>query len=338
MTPKKANIYDVATMAGVSHQTVSRVLNSHQSVKPETKEKVEKAIRKLNYHPNQAARMLVTSKSRMIGLLVAGSELYGPAATLKAMESRARDEGYSVISFSVIPESRESWREGIEQLRILNIDGVITISLPKGIIEEVQKILAGTALVVARTEPSKKFDSVNVNNEEGARIATEHLLELGHENILHITGPAHSYESQTRRLGYEKAMKKAGLTPTVIEGDWSIEAGFGIAKELVESQKIPTAIFCANDHLALGVIKALNQDGINVPADVSIVGFDDIPEAAYFLPSLTTINQDFNELGSTAVNRALLQIRETPESVDLFIEPTLVVRNSTAPLTPKKRK
>lgn len=335
---KKANIYDVAKLAGVSHQTVSRVLNNHASLKPETREKVEKAINELQYRPNQAARQLVTSRSRMIGILIAGSELYGPWAILNAMEREARLEGYSVISISVLPDSPESWREGIEQLRNLDIDGVITIALPNKIIKEVETSLSTATIVIVDTEPNKKFDAVNIENLEGGKIATEHLISLGHKAITHIAGPRDGYEGQMRRNGYEAAMAAAKLKTDVIEGDWSIESGYQAGLQISARRERPTAVFTTNDHQALGLIKALAEKRITVPTDISIVAFDDIPEAAYFSPALTTVRQDFDQLGNLAINRMLAQLREPVKSAAYTIKPELVVRDSTQSITKSKGK
>lgn len=332
MTGRKANIYDVATKAEVSHQTVSRVLNNHPSVKPATREKVEAAIAELKYRPNQAARQLVTSRSQMIGILIAGTELYGPWAILNAMEREARIEGYSVISISVLPESPESWREGIEQLRNLDIDGVITIALSKQIIKEVEKSLASATIVIVDAEPSKKFDAVNIENFVGGKIATEHLISLGHKKIAHVTGPSDGYEGQQRRDGYEDAMRSAKLSVDVIEGDWSIETGYEAGKSIANRKEIPTAIFASNDHLALGLIKALGEEKLRVPQDVSIVGFDNIPEAAYLTPALTTVHQNFDELGKLAINRMLIQLKDPTTHEALTIPPQLIVRESTQQL------
>ena len=332
MTERKANIYDVAQLAQVSHQTVSRVLNNHPSVKPATRERVESAIAELKYRPNQAARQLVTSRSQMIGILIAGTELYGPWAILNAMEREARVEGYSVISISVLPKSPESWRDGIEQLRNLDIDGVITIALPNQIVKEVEKSLASATIVIVDTEPSKKFDAVNIENFTGGRIATEHLIALGHKAIVHITGPVDGYEGQQRRKGYEEAMTSAKLKADVIEGDWSIATGYRCGKEIASRKVLPTAIFTANDHLALGAIKALNESGVLVPRDISIIGFDNIPEAAYFSPALTTVHQDFDELGKLAISRMLNQLREPVKPTAHTIAPQLLVRESTQQL------
>ncbi|MFM6941241.1 MAG: LacI family DNA-binding transcriptional regulator [Candidatus Planktophila sp.] len=332
MTGRKANIYDVAQLAKVSHQTVSRVLNSHPSVKPATREKVENAISELKYRPNHAARQLVTSRSQMIGILIAGTELYGPWAILNAMEREARFEGYSIISISISPDSPESWGEAIEQLRNLDIDGVITIALSNQIVKEVEKSLASATIVIVDTEPSKKFDAVNIENFVGGKIATQHLIDLGHKNIVHVTGPLGGYEGQQRCRGYEEAMHSAKLKPDVIQGDWSIETGYAVGKEIVERKIFPTAIFSSNDHLALGIMKALSERNVRVPRDMSIVGFDNIPEAAYFSPALTTVHQDFDELGKLAIERMLIQLKEPTSRASLTLPPQLIIRESTRQL------
>jgi DNA-binding LacI/PurR family transcriptional regulator len=326
---KKANIYDVAERAGVSHQTVSRVLNNHSSLKPATREKVEKAITELHYRPNQAARQLVTSQSRIIGILVVSAELYGPFAILNAMEQEARKEGYSVISISVLLDSPESWREGIDQLRNLNVDGAITIALPNALVREVEKSFTNETIVIVDAEPGKKFDAVNLDNESGGALATQHLIDLGHTEILHITGPVGGYEGTMRRKGYESTMLAAKLKPDVIEGDWSLSTGYKIGNEILSRKKYPSAIFTANDHLALGVIKALNEAKVRIPEDVSVVGFDNVPEAAYFSPSLTTISQNFDRLGNLAIKRMLSQLKEPGKRETLMIEPELISRDST---------
>ena len=334
---KKANIYDVAKLAGVSHQTVSRVLNNHSSLKPATREKVEKAITDLSYRPSQAARQLVTSQSRLIGVLIAEADLYGPASILNAMEKVARKEGYSIISIAVSAESRDSWREAIDQLRNLDIDGVITIALPEQLVKEIENSLDGAVIVIVDSEPSKKFDVVNVDNIYGATIATQHLIDAGHTEILHVTGPEHDYESNKRKVGYETTMKSAKLKPEIIIGDWSIATGFEAGRKVINMRKRPTAVFCANDHLALGMIKAFSESGIDVPGDISIIGFDNIPESGYLIPGLTTVNQSFDELGNNAIERMLLQLRASSKKEAVVIKPALVLRSSTREIKSGKR-
>jgi DNA-binding LacI/PurR family transcriptional regulator len=334
---KKANIYDVAKLAGVSHQTVSRVLNNHPSLKPATREKVEKAITDLSYHPNQAARQLVTSRSRLIGVLIAEADLYGPASILNAMEKVARREGYALISIAVSADSPESWREAIDQLRNLAIDGVITIALPGEIVKEIEGSLDGAVIVIVDSEPSKKFDVVNMDNIYGATIATQYLIDAGHTEILHVTGPQKAYEANMRQRGYEMTMKDAGLKPEVIVGDWSIATGYEVGKKVALKKTKPTAIFCGNDHLALGMIKAFSEEGISVPGDISIIGFDNIPEASYLIPALTTVGQNFDELGNNAIEKMLLQLRSASKKEAVMIKPALVLRSSTKEIKTGKR-
>jgi len=338
VSTKKANIYDVAELAGVSHQTVSRVLNNHSSLKPETREKVERAIVQLEYRPNQAARQLVTSKSRLIGLLVSGTELYGPSGILKSIESEARTEGYFVVTISVLSREPKSWLGAIDQLRGLNIDGIITVALPREVIDEVERALPDAALVVVDTEPSKDFDVINIDNLNGGILATEHFISLGHEQIAHICGPESQYEAEQRKSGYLKVIKKAKLKPQILQGDWSTSIGLELGLELFSQKVPPTAVFCANDHLALGVIKAASLKGLRVPHDVSIIGFDDIPEAQFLIPSLTTVKQDFIELGKIVISRVLENLKGESSHETLLVQPTLTVRDSTAQLTGKKRK
>lgn len=333
---RSANIYDVAKLAGVSHQTVSRVLNNHTSVKPETRSKVEKAIAELQYRPNQAARQLVTSQSHIIGILISGSDLYGPWAIFNAMQREANLENYTLVSISVVPDSSVSLREAIEQLRNLGIDGVITIALSQKLITEVEKSLASAPIVIVDTEPIKKFDAVNIENFIGGQIATQHLIDLGHKKILHLTGPINGFEGQQRRRGYEAAMHKAKLTPNVIEGDWLIETGYELGTQIASGKLKASAIFTSNDHQALGAIKALSEKNIRVPEDLSIVGFDNIAEAKYFAPALTTIHQDFDELGKLAISRMLVQLKQPTKPQSLTVAPTLVIRESTKRLKASK--
>jgi DNA-binding LacI/PurR family transcriptional regulator len=334
---KKANIYDVAERAGVSHQTVSRVMNNHASVKPATREKVERAIIKLSYRPNPAARQLVTSQSRMIGLLVADLELYGPSSMLIAIEREARVTGYSVITIPVVRESRASWLGGIEHLKKLDIDGVITIALTKEVFPEIKKALRGVAIVGLQNEPSKDADVVNVDNLAGGKMATQYLIDLGHTEIVHISGPVKSYEANMRKLGYTQAMKGAGFKPVIEAGNWSMETGFEIGKKIFAGANIPTAIFCANDHLAIGVIKATSKS-LRVPNDLSLVGFDDVPESSYLTPSLTTVKQNFEDLGKIAINRILTQMKNPIKSEIFMTNASLIVSESTQPPKSGKKK
>ncbi|MEY4290685.1 MAG: hypothetical protein RL130_627, partial [Actinomycetota bacterium] len=182
-----------------------------------------------------------------------------------------------------------------------------------------------------------KFDVVNIDNIYGATIATQYLIDAGHTEILHVTGPENGYESVKRKLGYETTMKAAGLKTEVIVGDWSIARGFEVGVKVSKMKKRPTAIFCANDHLALGMIKAFSENSIDVPGDISIIGFDNIPEASYLIPALTTVGQNFDELGNNAIEKMLLQLRNSSMKEAVMIKPALVVRSSTQEIKSGKR-
>ena len=187
------------------------------------------------------------------------------------------------------------------------------------------------------SEPSKKFDVVNMDNVYGATLATQYLIDAGHTEILHVTGPENGYEADKRKVGYETTMKNAKLKPEVIVGDWSIAKGFEAGVEVSKMKKRPTAVFCANDHLALGMIKAFNEAGIDVPGDISIIGFDNIPESSYLIPALTTVGQNFDELGNNAIEKMLLQLRKGSKKEAVMIKPALVLRSSTREIKSGKR-
>ena len=326
---KRANIYDVAKLAGVSHQTVSRALNGHASIRPATKARVEAAAKELDYQPSMAARALVTKNTKMLGFLVGDTSLFGPAGWLNALERQARLAGYYAITIALKNDSPESWADPIEHLRRLGVEGVVCIAIKRGAVELVAAAYPNTPIVGVDTEDVAGVDTVGIDNFAGAKLATDHLIELGHKSILHIAGPADSIEATARLDGYSDSMAAAGLKPNVIRGDWSSATGFRLGVDLnLELDKI-TAIFTANDHLALGLMKALRLRNIEMPGQVSIVGFDDMPEAPYFEPSLTTVIQQFNVIGEAAMDNLINRLtgKKSPK-----LEPTvpnLVVREST---------
>lgn len=338
MSEKKPNIYDVARLAEVSHQTVSRVLNNQPNIRPATKARVEAAMAQLGYQPNPAARSLVTAKSNMLGLLVSDTGLYGPAGMLNAMERQARQAGYFAITVAVRFDSPESWAEGLQHLSRMHVEGIATIALQSEVLKMAAKIMPNVKMVAIDTDDqASKVDSVGIDNLGGGYIATRHLIELGHTKILHITGPVTSSEAQNRRRGYEQAMKEAGLEPATVQGDWTAETGFRIGIELNLELTGYTGIFTANDQLSLGMLKAFHMRGVKVPTDVSLVGFDDIPESPYFNPPLTTIRQDFNQLGEVAIELLLSDLAGTKRKKVETLKPTLVVRDSAIRI-PSKRK
>lgn len=329
MTTKKPNIYDVATLAEVSHQTVSRVLNDKANIRPVTRARVEAAMATLGYQPNPAARSLVTAKSNMIGLLVADTVLYGPAGMINGMERQARQAGYFAITVAIKSESPEAWEEGIQHLSRLHVEAIATIALRSEVLLQVATMLPDVKLIaVDADDENHRVQTVGIDNFEGGYIATRHLIELGHRQILHVAGPATSSEANSRLRGYQRAMGEAGLEAPVVQGDWSSETGYRLGVELNLDKNAPTAIFTANDHLALGLIKALVGRGLSVPEDISLVGFDDLPEAPYFNPPLTTVRQDFTQLGELAIKMLLSDLAGSKPKRPATIKPQLILRES----------
>jgi DNA-binding LacI/PurR family transcriptional regulator len=325
-----ANIYDVAKLAGVSHQTVSRVLNGHPSIRPATKSKVEAAAKQLNYRPSMAARALVTKRNSMLGIIVGDTGLYGPAGMLNAMERQARDAGYYSLTVAIKQDSPDSWSDGIEHLRRIGVEGLVCIAIKKEALEMVARANAGVPIVTIDTEEIKGVTTVGIDNTQGAQIATNHLISLGHKNILHISGPAGSIEARARVDGYKRAMKKAGLKPLVVAGDWSSSTGFRLGLEVNLQQNKISSVFLANDHLAVGFLHAMRVRGISVPKDLSVVGFDSIPESPYLDPPLTTVEQDFDKLGKTAMEQLFFKLAGLQPSTQAPLVPTLVLRESTS--------
>ena len=328
MAKAKPNIYDVADAAGVSHQTVSRVLNNHPSLRPETRQRVEAAMLNLGYIPNRAARALVTSRSKLIGILVSDVTLFGPAGMVHAIEVEARKSGYVPFAYSVDPNSADDINAGIAHLRDLGVDGVILI-VPQTLPIDVARVgLPDVPIVTVDTDQQSKHFFVHSDNYGGARLATQHLLDLGHRRILHITGNLSWTVGRERQRGYEDCMRTAGLGPLAVEGDWQISTGYDIASKY-DFNGI-TGIVCGNDHTALGVLRALDERGISVPDEISLVGFDDIPEAAFFSPPLTTVRQDFFAIGKLAITGLLGQIEQGKPMVGELIGLQLIIRKSTA--------
>lgn len=338
MNSKKPNIYDVAALAEVSHQTVSRVLNNQPNIRPATRTRVEEAMAALGYQPNPAARSLVTAKSNMIGLLVADTVLYGPAGMLNAMERQARKAGYFAMTVAIKSDSPESWAEGIQHLSRMHIEGLVTIALNSGVLKMASQMLPNVTLIaIDADDDAVDFQTVGIDNFDGGYIATKHLIELGHRRILHITGPATSSEASHRLRGYESAMAEARLEPSVVQGDWASDTGYRLGVELDLDSNAPTAIFTANDHLALGLIKALAGRGVSVPDDMSLVGFDDLPESPYFNPPLTTVRQDFAQLGELAMQILLGNLAGAKSKKTATIKPQLVVRESAVRVSSKRK-
>ncbi|MER5639143.1 LacI family DNA-binding transcriptional regulator [Kitasatospora sp. NPDC002227] len=323
---------DVAKLAGVSHQTVSRVLNGAPHVRADTRERVLAAIRELDYRPNSAARALVTRRSQTLGVVSFDSTLYGPASMLDGIERAARSAGYFVSVTSLRSLDGRSVQEAVDRLRDQGVDGVVVIAPQTSAVSAVARLSSSVPLVAVGSGDQTRVPMVSVGNRSGAEAATRHLLDLGHRTVHHLAGPANWLESQDREEGWRRTLEAAGApVPSVERGDWSARSGYQAGLRIAELTEA-TAVFCANDHMALGLLRALHEAGRSVPGDISVVGFDDIPEAGYFIPPLTTVRQDFGELGRRALELLVEELEGVQHSsTRVEIAPEMVLRRSVGP-------
>jgi DNA-binding LacI/PurR family transcriptional regulator len=326
---------DVAREAGVSGQTVSRVANGRLNVDEATRERVLEAMRRVGYRPNSAARALRYGQFRSIGVIMSTLSTFGGSQTLEAISSAAVARGYSI---TLMPVTHPSQREVIGAFSRLNeqtVDGVLVLLHEHDLDESEIGLPAGLPVVVIDSNPRSDYPSVDTDQAEGARLATEYLLELGHETVWHLAGPPHSYAAERRQKSWHATLsRRRREIPPVLFGDWSAESGYAAAKGLADDPAV-TAVFAANDQMALGLLRALHERGRPVPGDVSVVGFDDMPDAAFFWPPLSTIRQSFAEVGRRAVDALLDEITTGDSHATAVRVPTeLVVRSSTAPPKP----
>lgn len=329
---RKPNINDVAQVAGVSYGTVSRVLNNAPDVNAATRERVLQIIKDLGYRRNRTARALVTSRSTAIGILTDGSPRFGPVGTLMALENVARQKGYATTVVTVEEPYEESIQKALDTLDDIGVDGIIVIAPLVSMAAAVwnASVRVPVEMIAAGASTMPNVFTYSENQELGARMATQHLIDLGHTDIAHLAGSMDWFDGGVRKRGWEAALWDAGLEPGLcLEGDWSPKWAYETGLRLVKEDKVPQAIFAASDHTALGLIRAFAENGVRIPDDVSIVGFDDIEGSDYFLPPLTTVRQDFTALAmaSTEVLLGAIEGREVDRTPN---PPTLIVRKSSA--------
>lgn len=325
---------DVARLAQVSSMTVSRVVTGRGQVGGATRERVETAMRQLRYSPNVAARALASGRSGTIGVLTFDTSQYGPGAALFGVERAAHERGYGVSIATVPTLDRVSMTEALDTFVQRSTDGVIAIVPHLSAAQALSETRPTLPVVAVQGTGSPRIPSAAVDQRTGAFLATTHLLDLGHESVVHLGGPEDWFETRERRRGWRDALLARSVPlPRVIRGDWSPASGYAAGRRLFAAARPPTAVFVANDQMALGLMHLLYERGLSAPRDLSIVGFDDIPEAAYLSPALTTVRQDFNEMGRLGVSLLLdiLTADRHPAAPMALIEPTLVVRSSTGP-------
>lgn len=328
-TTRQPVMTDVAARAGVSHQTVSRVLNTPELVRPATRERVLAAIEELGYRRNLSARALATNRSRLIGVMNSGVSYFGPGQTTRAIEVAARAAGYATIA-SAVEDATANPRDTLEFFLGLAVEGLIIVA-PTTEIGEAIRALAGSLPIVIITtglEAPEPMRVVAVDHEQGAREATRHLLNLGHATVTHIAGPDDWFDARARIAGWRDELRRAGAPePAVIPGGWDARDGYAAAARILALPERPTAVFAANDLLALGLMRRLHEAGVGVPEDIAVVGYDDSAGSDFFTPALTTIRQPFDVVGS----RAMSVLRATIEGgnpANMLIVPTLIVRES----------
>lgn len=326
---RRVSMADVAALAGVSGQTVSRVVNDSPRVDPATRARVEAAMAQLGYRPHRAARALRTGRTQTLGLVVSTLATVGNSRMLQAVADAAAARGYAltVVTLGAEPDVAAAFERLTEQ----GVDGAVVLN-------EATAAARGAApprglrLVVVDAPPGTAagVGVVQSDHADGARAATAHLLDLGHATVHHLAGPQNSFAASERERGWREALAAAGRTaPAVVRGDWTAASAHSAAAALAADPSV-TAVFAANDQSALGAIRAFADAGRMVPDDVSIVGFDDIADAADYRPPLTTVRQDFDRLGRLAVE-ALVAGIEGDEAGFEIVPTTLRVRASTAP-------
>jgi LacI family transcriptional regulator len=337
---KQVTSKQVAEEAGVSPQTVSRVANNHPDVSDETRTRVQSVIDRLSYQPSLIARTLLQGHSRTLGVVGAGLELYGPSHVLYGIQKQADDLGYT-LHLALIREPERGdveqvWRDLLSQ----HVEGIIWAVPEMGNNRswfERDNFAVSLPLVLLSMRHDPKLSVVAVNNRLGGEIATQHMIALGYRRIGIITGPSLWWEARQRSLGWEDALKKAGLRSekrSMVEGDWTPQSGESGLRRLLEQSPDVEALFVGNDQMALGALRAARTLGRRTPEDLAIVGFDDIPESAYFEPALSTIRQDLVEMGRCAVQE-LCRVMEASERGEPFtprtisIEPQLIIRRSS---------
>ncbi len=333
-TDRTPAMADVARVAGVSLMTVSRVVNDHPRVSAATRKKVQKAIEQLGYRANMAARTLAGGRSRVIGAISAESMFfYGASRTLWGVEAAARQAGY-YVNFGILRQhTPEEMAAVVDHMLSAHVEGLVVLAPLKSSIDALADLRTDLPMVVT-SGSTNVATTVGIDQELGARLATRHLLELGHRTVHHVRGPKGWIGAEARYKGWRDELKAHRREITTCHvGDWSPASGYAAGKEIAADPSV-TAVFVANDQMALGFMLALHEAGRSVPGDISVVGFDDTPESGFFQPPLTTIQQDFSEVGRRSVER-LLGIIEGDEQPHVTLAPSLLVRASTAPPRPR---
>ncbi|WP_336238316.1 LacI family DNA-binding transcriptional regulator [Enterobacter chuandaensis] len=340
---KAITLYDVALLAGVSYQTVSRVINDAEHVSARTREKVQQAMAELHYVPNLRAQQLAGKRTRTLGLITTDLALHAPSQIVSAVKSRAAEQGASVLISMV--EQPQQCQAALQALLAQRVDALlaqrvdallVNVPLDDPHAEELRGLATPVPVLFLDVSPSAQVNSLVFNAGEGARLGVEHLLSLGHQRIALLSGPESSVSARARLAGWQATLAETGLNAEAVAyGDWSAASGYEKGHVLLSGAVLPDAILVANDQMALGVMRACAEKGIAVPGQISVVGFDDTADSAWFSPPLTTIRQAFREAGERSVEW-LLAPTGGEECWQVQLPVTLVIRHSSARRTPQQ--
>lgn len=335
---QKVTIKDIAKMCGVSTQTISRVINKRPDVSPETREAVEKAIAEMGYQPSALARSLVQQRSYTLGVITAGLKYVGVSQTLNGITEQCEASGYALLIKELPRFDTPNIVPVIESLISRHVEGII-FAAPElnDNVKIVQAQLPSFCppILFLKSHANSHYPTISIDNHGGARKAVEYLLSLGRRKIGLITGPLEWLEARQRKQGWEDALKDAGESPSGQKwalGNWSSASGEAAFAELIQKYHQMDAVFASNDQMALGVLHYAHEHDIRVPEDLAVVGFDDLTEAAFFTPALTTITHPLRELGILAVKTLLAQIEGADSKMSgkaLTLETELIIRKST---------
>jgi DNA-binding LacI/PurR family transcriptional regulator len=289
-------------------------------------------MKELGYRPNSAARALKRGEFRTIGVILFSLSTTGNVRTLEAIATSAAEEGYAVTLLPVAVPTQDEVRGAFSRLGELAVDAVIVIMEVHLLDTATVALPPNVQVVVADSDAGDRYSVVDTDQAGGSRAAVRHLLDLGHRTVWHLAGPEESFAAQRRTAAWRATLTEAGrVPPPLVRGDWSAESGYRAGLRLADEPDC-TAVFAANDQMALGLLRALQERGRRVPQDVSVIGFDDIPESGSFLPPLTTVHQDFAEVGRRCVTGVLRQMRlQNAEPGTALVPTRLVLRDSTAP-------
>ncbi|MFE4836356.1 LacI family DNA-binding transcriptional regulator [Arthrobacter sp. NPDC056691] len=327
----RVSIVDVAVLAGVSTQTVSRVANGSPEVRDVTRRHVIAAMNELGYRPNSAARALKRGSFRTIGVITFSLSSLGNMRTLEAIALHAARQDFAITLIPVTAPTQAGIQGAFSRMGELAVDAVIAIMEVHLLDAATVTLPPGVKVVVVDSDAGEQYSVVDTDQADGAHKAVQHLLDLGHETVWHVAGPEESFASERRAAAWRTTLTAAGKpVPPVLRGDWSADSGYAAGLRLADEPGC-TAVFAANDHMALGLLRAFREKGKSVPEDISLVGFDDVPEASSYTPPLTTVHQNFADIGERCVDNILQELRTHTTGPGITLVPAqLVVRQSTA--------